>query len=335
MPCGSADDDENLQHASLDPDNEEIFSIKLCKIMGHIIERNNTEYTHAFAATQGIDESLDHLAKEMPQSWWAIPTITTSEKSAETAQQFHRLMSQIWYFQTEAFLHLPFMLRAATERRYEYSKVSCLRASRMLLDRYLALRKPLGLAFCCKIFDFGAFTSTVTLILGLLEQSHGVESSAVRQQKEDDRILMQRVITCMAEFALTGDVVAVQSIEVIKTLLAANNTTGTSHNLRLTIPYFGTISIVRTPAAQNGNNSEVQFIQQHPTAHAEDINMQNWHSLPFAPSLTTNAPVVSFTSSQWNGPLPVPPIEDWGLKESDNLFFDSLLNSDIEGNWIV
>jgi hypothetical protein len=64
-------------------------------------------------------------------------------------------MTQIWYFQLESLLHLPFMLRASTERRYEYSKFTCLKASREVIDRYILLRGAKHNLFCCNVVDFG------------------------------------------------------------------------------------------------------------------------------------------------------------------------------------
>jgi hypothetical protein len=64
-------------------------------------------------------------------------------------------MTQIWYFQLEGLLHLPFMLRASTERRYEYSKFTCLKASREVIYRYNLLRGAKHNLFCCNVVDFG------------------------------------------------------------------------------------------------------------------------------------------------------------------------------------
>ncbi|KAL3422559.1 C6 zinc finger domain-containing protein [Phlyctema vagabunda] len=335
MPCGSADDgfapDENLQNPNVDLD--QIFNRRMCNISGRIIERNQEDYANAFAKTQEIDESLERLAKEMPPGYWAIPKVMLNNHTVQEAQQFDRLMSQIWFFQLESLLHLPFMLRAATERRYEYSKFSCLKASREMLDRYLALRNSNNRSFCCKVVDFGAFTATVTVLLGLLIQSPTTETPLEKQQKENDRLLVNTVLLSMEELADSGDVVAAQSVDVIRALSGVNDQSGRNGgNLRLTIPYFGTISIIRASVNPGSNADASVSISQQPLQPGQNIGPQNWQALPFAPS--TKASVVSFTSSQFPPFVPEPPIEDWNLQESDTLFFDSLLNTDIEGNWV-
>ena len=260
------------------------------------------------------------------------------------------------YFHVIAFLHLPYMLRASKERRYEYSKFSCLKASREMIDRYLALRRAGTKTFCCNVVDFGALTSTVTLYLvSIMEPEIGAESQAQRQQKESDKELVQGVLTSMEELSRGGkDVVATQSVSVLKSLLATESPDSPSGrqtgNLKLTIPYFGTISIVRPPPpAAEAHTPNIPYLQQLPQqslAMGQQLPSQAWQS-PFTPQqglhMPTKTPMISFMSSQFpdfSCQVAVPPqpeqqqqIQDWSLPE-DNLFFDSLLQTDLEGNWI-
>jgi len=218
-------------------------------------------------------------------------------------------MVQIWYYQLEALLHLPFMLRAAKERRYDYSKFSCLKASREMMHRYLALRLSGQKSFCCKVVDFGALTATVTLFLGqLLDPATPNESRETQQQRQNDRALVQTVLDSMEALSIEGrDIVATQS---------------------------GTISIARAPS--NVNQGNLPQIQQQHILTGQLPNSQTWEGLPFPSQDLSNAPLVKFTSSQFPPLVPdqLMPGQDWQISEADTLFFDSLLNSDIEGNWI-
>jgi hypothetical protein len=265
-------------------------------------------------------------------------------------------MCLLGYFQVMAFLHLPFMLRASKERRYEYSKFSCMRASREMIDRYLSLRRAGTKSFCCSVVDFEALTSTVTLYLvGIMEPETTGESQAQRQQKESDKTLVQAVLKSMEELSQSGkDLVATQSVGVIKSLLAIDSPSSPSGrqtgNLKLTIPYFGTISIVRPPPpAPQNDSSNIPFLQQLPpqSMMGQAVPSQAWQGsfTPATPSyeIPTKVPMISFMSSQFpefscQVPEPEQPeqqqqIQDWSLPE-DNLFFDSLLQTDLEGNWI-
>lgn len=338
LPAGCTDTgfgkDETFQNPTIDKDF--LFGRKLCEIASRVIDRNQDENTQPYAATQDIDERLDQLAKNMPQSWWAIPDPHAKHKSVkEEAVEFDRTMVQIWYFQLEALLHLPFMLRSATERRYEYSKFSCLKASRELMHRYLALKTKTKQSFCCKIVDFGALTATVTLCLGFLDLAAADESREVQAQSEGDRTLVHRVLAIMEDLSEGGkDVVATQSVSVLKTLLDANSPSSPSAgNLRLTIPYFGTINIARPPPSLVNTNPPPA---QQPAFPAQSSLAQVWQSLPYVPpnfQINQNMPVVSFTSSQFP-PLIPDPMQEWQPTEADTVFFDSLLNTDIEGNWV-
>ncbi|RDL38985.1 Zn2 DNA-binding protein [Venustampulla echinocandica] len=343
LPVGSVDDtfgpEETFHNPAVDKDM--LFSRKLCEISSRISDRNLAQNSQAYATTQEIDEKLDILAKDMPKSWWEIPAFTPETSTQELALHLDHIMTQIWYFQLEALLHLPFMLRAATERRYDYSKFTCLKASREMVSRYLAMNST-AKSFCCRVMDFGAFTSTVTLLLGLLEVTPAPETPEIRQQKENDRALVHVVVKSLEETSRDGkEVIATQSVNVIKSLLAMDSPSGRAPaSLRLTIPYFGTITIVRplpapksgTPAIQNKQTVTIDHSFQPPATCATE----SWTDVPFQAPDSSNIPMVSFTSSHFP-PLmqEQPPMENWGLQDTDTFFFDSLLSTDIDGNWIV
>ena len=343
LPVGSNDDefgpDETFQNPAVD--RELLFARKLSQISGLVIERNQSENSNAYATTQQIDEKLDNLSKNMPESWWAIPTFFAEDRTLKAAEQFDRLMTQVWYFQLESLVHLPFMLRAATERRYEYSKFSCLKSSREMIYRYLAMRSTSNSEFCCKVVDFGALTATVTLFLGLIEPAQGIETSEAREQKESDRNLIHSVLKSLEMLSDGGkNVIALQSSNVIRSLLAVDSPSGrAAGNLRLTIPYFGTISIVRpppTPANLTPCAEKRQTITVDHSLQPEGSEPSSaWPDMPFPNSDPMNMPVVSFTSSHYPPLVPDQSMQDWGLQEADNLFFDSLLNTDIDGNWVL
>jgi hypothetical protein len=362
MPAGTANivlgPHETFDNPNIDRDL--LFSRKLVNVAGGIMERNQNEYIHAFTRTQDLDEQLESIGREMPASWWAVPAyLDTSDKSAAAAIQYDRIMAQIWYFQLQSFLHLPFMIRAATERRFEYSRFTCLKSSRETIYRYLAMRRSGTKSFCCKVIDFAAFTGCVTLLLTLLESPQsGSPNAGVEKQKAADRELVETVVDSMGEYAAHGkDLMAKQSVDVMKALLASTSAVG---NIRLTIPYFGTISIARTPHASTADSNQpsssttiihstnlspsypnqTQSQNLTPDVQLEQPWSTNFNG-PEANSSNTyvsppnHPPIISFKSSQFP---PVGPeqqqIQDWGALDADTMFFDSLLNTDLEGNWI-
>ncbi|KAM0131448.1 hypothetical protein ACHAO1_007359 [Botrytis cinerea] len=343
MPAG-AEDSVILPHETFSNpniDHDILFIRKLTNLAGGIIERNQSDYIHAFASTQELDEKLENTGRGMPESWWEVPNyIETVSKDPSSAAKFDRIMSQIYYFQLESFLHLPFMIRAATERRYEYSKFTCLKSSREIISRYLTIRRSGTKSFCCKVVDFAAFTASVTLLLSILEiPPVGGDTIAIQDQKRSDRELVETVLGAMDECASEDDVMAIQSVQVIKTLLASTSTSG---NLRLTIPYFGTVSIARTPTTNitestpsidtqslDTTPSLMQNMSSGDSQHA-DNEFDNSLNCPWAAA----QPIVSFKSCQLPPLEPEQQIDDWSNLQVDNtMFFDSLLNTDLEGNW--
>lgn len=267
----------------------------------------------------------------MPKEWWDIPEETLHGRSEATVILFDRLMSQISYFQFVALVHLPFMLRASTERRYEYSKFSCMKASREMIHRYITLRKARIGTFCCRVIDFGAFTATVTLFLGLLERSTFGGCEDQLYPRDNDRHLVEMVHSTMEKIGRQGkDIVASQSANAIKSLLDIDSPSGyNTTNLKLTIPYFGTISIIRPLVPLPTEIPSVSSTRPSGT-ESHDITHQPIQGLHSQSDAPVTAPLVSFTSSQFSSSASEQvPIEGWHMPDADAMFFDSLLNQDL------
>jgi len=274
----------------------------------------------------------------MPSSWWELPEYCTFERNETTADMFDRALIQLYHYELESLVHLPYMLRAAVDRRYEYSRLSCLAASRNLIQRWLFLRMNSKAPFICKLIEFQAFKAAITLLLGILQPSQSVKDPLQIRQEEEDRKLVDVVRGIFDELqAIESDVVLAQSAEVLKTLQYINlNDHGKGGNIRLTIPHFGTISVGKSrcslaaaaarPAANlQGNANLNASFEIDPTA-------QSWQNdVPLQPPYPTPPPVLTFTSSQF--PPLTADMGEWPFNENDTLLFDSLLNTDLEGNW--
>ena len=233
---------------------EEVFKRKLSIIAGDLIDRDQATKNPSFIATQEIDEKLERLARSMPDSWWETPSAPWPTDPRALGRQDSRLMAQFWHYQMESLLHLPFMLRSATDHRFEYNKSVCLKASREMIRRYICLREQTTTAsFVCKIIDFQAFTSVIILILNLLGPQPASPSPCIRYSNHSnaqDWQVVDRVVSLLSDpSAAIDEAVATQGIKVIRTLSAIGRNLGphasTSGAMKLAIPYFGTISIAR------------------------------------------------------------------------------------------
>lgn len=296
---------------------EQVFKRKLSIIAGDIIDRDQATKQPSFIATQEIDEKLEQLARSMPESWWETPSAPWPTDTRALARQDSRMMAQFWHYQMESLLHLPFMLRSATDHRFEYNKSICLKASREMIRRYICLRQQTTTAsFVCKIIDFQAFTSVVILILNLLGPQPVFPSPRIpytSQSNTQDWQVVDRVLSLLSDpSAAIDEAVATQGIKVIKTLSAIGRNSGphasTSGVMKLAIPYFGTISIARgSKFYQHSHpNPPPDSTLKHPSQQLKSPN-PDWN--PIYPTTVSRIPTAHAalprtpsTSTPSNGP---------------------------------
>ena len=121
----------NRAHTEMDRtvyETPESYSFRLGDIAGDVIDRNlNSSPDGNYMQTMQIEGSLVDLANSMPKEWWD-PGINNN--GVELGKQLYdRLLPHFWHHQVRTLLHLPFMLKATQDRRYEYSKIACLESA--------------------------------------------------------------------------------------------------------------------------------------------------------------------------------------------------------------
>ncbi|KKK19590.1 hypothetical protein AOCH_001311, partial [Aspergillus ochraceoroseus] len=290
---------------------EDLYHKNLYHISGLILARNQEPCTHSFSTTQRIGEQLDALAAQMPAAWWEIPRTILNTRTKEASAQFERIMCQIWHFELATLAHLPFMLRAATDRRYEYSHISCLDASRNLIKRWIAIHQsPRTTLVFSNLLEFQTFTAATTLVLGLLAPQRRSTDPDVLQARLDDSQLVETVLESFERLPRQGRgggmTVSAQSVSVIRTLQRFLHHGTASDRLRLEIPFFGVILIAGSGAVQ-------------PLQGERILGGNAGHGSSSSSSLDPDG----VDSSAWT------------FEESDMIFFDSLVNTDLEGNWML
>ena len=269
LPYGMADN-QIINDASEDHTSPTVvYRRRLAVIIGYVINRNQVSTCPSLSTTLETDQQLDDSAKAMPHDWWDVSSARLAG-NINVEESFERLATQVWYYQIKAFLHLPFMLQSATNRRFEYSRLACLDASRDLVKLYHALRvRDGGAFFMCKIFDFQGFTAAILLLLGLL--GYGRMSSVQDlQQEQNDWHLIDVTINILRQASSDEptNTMAAQGIQVLETLCAARHDTRTSNgelklkrNAKLVVPYFGTITIspgsIFTISKTSNSHSEI------------------------------------------------------------------------------
>lgn len=92
----------------------------MAHIAGDVLDRNLCPSPDGnYMDTIKIEASIIDLAASMPPDWWR-PEFSVGEDT--TMQMYERLLPQFWHHQVRTLLHLPFMLKASQDRRFEYNR---------------------------------------------------------------------------------------------------------------------------------------------------------------------------------------------------------------------
>lgn len=232
----------------------EIFVSKMIPVVTKINDRNQSITPMGYSATLRMDQDLEELHDAQDPAWWSTDFLPGTPPE----EHFDRLQGHFFYHQAKLLLHMPFMLRSSSDKRYQYSHSTALDASRGMIRVYDALRSNTAVGpFICKLIDFQTFTAAMLLLLNLCgysqqnRNSHSTHPDHEQDQKDSD--LIDHTIHLLKDAAKeAGGVVAAQSAQALEMLAkvrqgcterevkecAANQET-----CQVSIPYFGTISI--------------------------------------------------------------------------------------------
>ncbi|KAJ9607598.1 hypothetical protein H2200_007676 [Cladophialophora chaetospira] len=245
LPSGVTEDcfgDKSDMCQILDP--LDILERRLCVIAGLIAARNQKEPPPGYNATLDIDDKMELFAKEVGDTLSRIPDLSTSACSREEDTPYKVVLNQLWFYQLTLFLHIPWMLRAFTDNKFEYSRISCLHASREALKRYLALRSTNNTQGVARVVDFATVIASTTLILN---QVGSAPQSTDTKHKGNDLHLVEDVVESMRTVSRgSGELMARQGVQVVEALMKLSSSDPgnmASGSVRLTIPFFGPISI--------------------------------------------------------------------------------------------
>lgn len=227
---------------------------QLCRIAGLIIERNQKfqKVTPSMVRmTQNIDSEFTSMDVPFVVEDSAIPS---SGKSTERVRCYRQLMTRLWYYQLLSWLHLPLLLESRSHGCYDYSRQSCLEASRHMITYYTSIRRLTADSFCCKSLEFQAFTAAVTLMINILGSS-GQPNTNSNDWTAVETVMKNLEILTEGQ---TPDKVATQGLNVLRTLrnIAVGNLPTEpaspkdnqsqyiqSGRIKVDIPYFGTICL--------------------------------------------------------------------------------------------
>ena len=292
------------------------FERLLTVVASRILERNEGALAMSeITTTQSIDSELLGVSKSMPASFWRPANFhNLIPGSPDTLLETVRLAAQVYYFGLLIQLHLPYIMRIGDNTEHEYSKITCLNASREIMTRFIAHRSFNPLSSCSRPVDFFALLAAMTLLLAHLDAHHHREATNfLAHQRLSDRAMLDQALERMDVISnLNKDVITEKSAILIRRLLdieadAAEGSSYTTRSvggdddeqerqkggeeLRLYIPYFGFIKIARqgplsrepwlgNAASRPHPTSQVESPRREPLAACNEIFASSDHASP-------------------------------------------------------
>jgi hypothetical protein len=236
-------------------DTREGFWIMLGIIAGHVIERNQNPKKMTLVAALEIDQELDILRSSSPSDWWR-PLPDPGMCSSEVEEIF---LGQLLYHNTRKLVHLPLMLRAMTDPRYDFSRVATLESSREMVRIYQILRDPeISAISVCNTVDFQVFTAAMVWVVHLLS-----DTNRAGQKIDGDWEIVQDATHIFKRAAEDGRCnVAAQAATLLQAFSEAR---WGGNSFQAVVPYFGKIRI--TPGeAFSARIGEVSSSSEHPAS---------------------------------------------------------------------
>ncbi|CRG82825.1 Putative transcription factor SEF1 [Talaromyces islandicus] len=297
------------------------FERQLTVIASRILERNERPFTTSeLTTTSSIDSELLRISDNMPASFWRPANFqNVMVGSPENLLEAVRLAAQVYYYGLLIQLHLPYMMHGISgDADHEYSKITCVNASREIITRFIAHRSFQPKSSCSRPVDFFALLAAMTLLLAHLDSRYRRDATNfLAHQRFSDRALLDQVLERMdAMRDENKDIVMEGSGKLIRQLLeieadAASGSRYTASSverddevqgytkkeygaLRLIIPYLGTIKITRqgpislepfqeSAAGRQSHSSHTEFSYSettHATRNNEFVTMHHLHTLP-------------------------------------------------------
>ncbi|TVY60899.1 Dehydrocurvularin biosynthesis regulator [Lachnellula suecica] len=352
LPQGTADRSRSLSVLRHEPPLGQ-FERQLSAIASCILERNDHAFTTSeIITTQSMDEELLKVSKNMPASFWRPANFQNMVPgSPENLLETIRLAAQVYYYGLLIHLHLPSMMHGnSNSTDHEYSKMTCVNASREIITRFIAHRTFQPKFSCSRPVDFFALLASMTTLLAHLDtHSHWGTTNFLAHQRLSDLATLDQALERMDVIRDENrDIVMEDSGKFIRQLLeieadAANgnsytassvgrdeddeqSSAGKKHGeLHLLIPYLGTIkitrrgSISREPLQKAGSSGQYQTPQTD--FPYEESTRATLNDSPYRSELGEDN--ITLQSHLDFATFP-DGMNDWAFQGVDLAFFDSL-----------
>lgn len=306
LPAGSQDPSLTLlEPVDLKTPHDRLRA-RYTSIFGRMSSRNEMDDHGAYALTQTIDAELEAVANMIGSVRASTPLMSSNQP---IVKQFWPEISEfeleIRHYTCIILLHLPYLLRDRTERRYEYNRASCMKASRIVVDRFLQFRNPLISGTSGRCVDYTALIGSMTLLMGHVGRT--CRTREERTARQQDRELAEKAKATMGRMASRyNDKLAAESVELLSRLLPIEEKDAEAER-------EAQVNLTRPPAATGSVQEALcQIASQLPQYEGLE-NFDHPINMP------TNDPGL------WEWPVSAVGLDDWTLQGVDTTYW-SMLN---------
>ncbi|KAJ5551239.1 hypothetical protein N7535_000818 [Penicillium sp. DV-2018c] len=219
----------------------EAYFLRIGIISGHIVNRNQDPSKTTLTSTLQLDRELQKAWESMPDHFRAAEPC----RDEKWEHYLERVPLQFMLKLLRALLHLPLMLKIAHEPKFLPCHAIAIESAREGLRLYKVLRST-AKPYICKMIDFLAFTLCLLLIIHLHGYSD-VTPDHSKEQDEQDWALVKKIVEAHRRAAAEpGGSVAAESANILGAIFDskdAHHDWSTASSCRITIPYFGTITV--------------------------------------------------------------------------------------------
>ncbi|KIH87976.1 hypothetical protein SPBR_08919 [Sporothrix brasiliensis 5110] len=214
-----------------------------------------------YAKTFELDQAWESCRQIMPAVFWLEDHTSPAIRDLSFVDLSIRQTTKMRYFIIGRHIHLPYVLKAKNDRRYMYSRTTCLDASRETIAAYQVIRNRGNETWSpCGMIDFETFSAAMVLALAMLQDSPSNCASGsrerTRQEVEDYNLLVDLSLSLRKTHLLRGScTVAHRAADVMDIILpilqgqyrrstqvgAISNTTTADHDIN--IPFFGRLRV--------------------------------------------------------------------------------------------
>ncbi|RDW76300.1 fungal specific transcription factor domain-containing protein [Aspergillus mulundensis] len=327
----------------------DLFEMQQTAILERMIERSQERNYHDLALTQDIDRDLNKAASVMSAKWWAPLDLSQSTSSKDILVKVISAQLQIMHYNLLTILHLPYLQWDATDDRFNYSKVTCVYASREVLTRWVAFRSIVKVVLCCRPVDFCAFTACLTLLLAYLNSSKQA-STMLTHQRQGDRALIETALETMDELnRLNGDELTRKTAELARKLLvleaecaqggqAYRSSVEDDEGVKdertfyLKIPYFGTVKLACDDSSSQADTASSASSSQAPTWSSSSSSFSYESQLSqHMPGSTNGFPLpdlpVSYQGYETGMPDLMAGADTWAFQGVDSAIFNTIFDT--------